>query len=49
MRERKGLSQEEKEKGREEKDFPEAELVNESSEWICHQVYSNSATSEWMP
>lgn len=40
----------ERERRREEgRDFPEAELVNESSEWLCYQVYSNSATSEWMP
>lgn len=36
-------------RGREKRVVLEAELVNESSKWICYQVYSNSATSEWMP
>lgn len=43
------FGQREREKEGEKRNVLKAELVNESSECICYQVYSNSATSEWMP
>lgn len=36
------FSEEREREGEEKEDVLEAERVNESSEWICYQLYSNS-------